>query len=257
MKLRVGQIGRVEYQHVLILQEKLLDLRLQGKIDDTLILVEHPPVITIGKNGKDSNILANRERLRMDGVNIYEVSRGGDVTYHGPGQIVGYPIMDLNYFGKDIHDFVWKTEEVFIRLLKDIYQITAYSEPKKYTGVWVNDEKIVAIGIQVKKWITMHGFAFNVNTQLEHFRWIVPCGIPDKGVTSLQKITGSPQDLNMLNQLIIKYFSHVFQMQVVNYVHPAIFKKYSETGMVMGFKHVNSGPLVRSSYHAEQVFQES
>lgn len=213
MKLQVRQIGKVNYRDALLLQEKLFDLRFHGKIDDTLILVEHPSVLTIGKSGKDINILASREQLKKEGIDIYKVSRGGDVTYHGPGQIVGYPIIDLNYLGKDVHDFVWKIEEVFIRLLKDIYQVVAHSELKKYTGVWVNDEKIVAIGIQIKKYITMHGFAFNVNTQLENFRWIVPCGISDKGVTSLEKITGCPQDLSMLNQMIIKYFCLVFGMQ--------------------------------------------
>ena len=123
--------------------------------------------------------------------------------------------MDLGLYGRDIKDFVWKVEEVFILLLKDIYGITAYREEKKYTGVWVGNEKITAIGIAVKRWVTMHGFAFNINTDLEHFKWINPCGITDRGVTSLCKILGKHQDFDELNNLTSEYFCRVFDVQPV------------------------------------------
>lgn len=213
MKLNVCRLGRMDYKEALDIQEMLLSLRQQGKIEDMLLLVEHLPVLTIGRSGKESNIIMPGELLEANGVSIYEVSRGGDVTYHGPGQIVGYPILDINKHGKDIKQYVWKLEEVIIRLLKEEYGITAHREEKKYTGVWVGDEKITAIGIAVKHWVTMHGFAFNINTNLDHFRWIIPCGITDKGVTSLQKLTGQAQDFEALNGQVIQYFCEVFGMQ--------------------------------------------
>jgi len=216
LKLNVVRLGRIDYREALDIQEKLLDRRQQGKIEDTLLLLEHSPVLTIGRSGKNSNIIVPRELLEANGVSVYDVTRGGDVTYHGPGQIVGYPIMDLNNHGKDIKDFVWRIEEVFIRLLKDEYDITAYREDKKYTGVWVGDNKITAIGIAVKRWVTMHGFAFNVNTNLEHFKWINPCGITDRWVTSLQKLTGQEQDFEKLNDMVCRYFCQVFDVQPEN-----------------------------------------
>jgi len=215
MKLNILRLGKMDYGEALRIQESLLDLRQQGKIGDTLVMVEHFPVLTIGRRGTYSNILVPREMLKSFGVNIYEVNRGGDVTYHGPGQIVGYPIIDLTNHGRDIKDFVWRIEEVFIRLLKEEYGIEAHREEKKYTGVWVGDEKITAIGIAVKRWVTMHGFAFNVNTNLEHFMWINPCGIVDKGVTSLQKLTGKVQDFDRINRLTEEYFCRVFDMEPV------------------------------------------
>jgi len=203
----------MDYKESLAIQEKLLEMRQLGDVEDVLLMVEHPPVLTLGRNGNPSNILLTRKELIENGVNIYEVGRGGDVTYHGPGQIVGYPIIDLSNHGKDIKDFVWKIEEVFIRLLKEEFNINAHREDEKNRGVWVEDKKITAIGIAVKRWVTMHGFAFNVNTQLEHFRWINPCGITDKGVTSLQKILGHPKDFEQINQLVLKYFCEVFDIQ--------------------------------------------
>jgi len=211
MKLNVVNLGKMDYQKALNIQEQLLSLRQEGKIDDTLLLVEHPAVITIGRRGSYSNIVVPESFLKENGIEVYEVSRGGDVTYHGPGQIVGYPVMDLNNYGKDIKAFVWNIEEVFVKLLKEQFNITAYREEKKYTGVWVDNCKITAIGIAVKKWVTMHGFAFNVNTNLDHFKWIVPCGITDKGVTSLEKLTGCIQDFEKLNLLVSDYFNLVFE----------------------------------------------
>ena len=210
MDIKVVKLGRLEYGKALGIQEKLLALRQAGKIGDIILLVEHPPVLTVGRRGEYSNILLPTDELKAAGVEIFDVNRGGDVTYHGPGQIVGYPIMDLNDYGRDIKDYVGKIEEIFIRLLKEDYNITARRDEKKYTGVWVQNSKITAIGIAVKRWVTMHGFAFNVNTELNHFRWINPCGITDKGVTSLQKLLGRAEDYEKLNERVIWYFTQVF-----------------------------------------------
>lgn len=214
MKLLVSLLGRIDYKEALDIQKKLLSLRQEGRIEDTLLLLEHLPVLTIGKSGEHSNVLIPEQALKDEKVTVYEVERGGDVTYHGPGQIVGYPILDLNNHVKDIHYFIQRIEEVFIELLKDEYGITAGRDPK-YIGVWVGDEKITAIGFNIKRWVTMHGFAFNVNTNLEHFKWINPCGITDKGVTSLKKILGHDMDMDMdmVMQQVIGHFCSIFNME--------------------------------------------
>jgi lipoyl(octanoyl) transferase len=215
MKLNVVSLGRIDYKEALEIQESLQKLKQDKKTDNTLLILEHPPVITLGKRGEYSNIIAPKEILEANNISIYEVGRGGDVTYHGPGQIVGYPIIDLKELKMGVKDFIWRLEEVFIRILAREYNLTAHREEKKYTGVWVGDEKITAIGIAVKRFITMHGFAFNVNTNLEHFRLINPCGITDKGVASLEKLTGSAQNLDKLNKLVIDNFCEVFDFQPV------------------------------------------
>lgn len=210
MKLVVHKLGRVDYDKALAIQEDLLVKRQGGMIPDTLLILEHPPVITLGRRGKYDNILLPLDTLEANGVKIYEVSRGGDVTYHGPGQVIGYPIVDITEQGRDIKQFVWNVEEIFIRLLAREFGITAHREEKKFTGVWVGDEKITAIGIAVKKWVTMHGFAFNVSTDLEHFSWINPCGITDRGVTSVKKILNRTIGQGIAEDLVIKYFCEVF-----------------------------------------------
>ena len=141
---------------------------------------------------------------------MYEVSRGGDVTYHGPGQIVGYPVIDLKNLGRGIKDFVVAIEEVFIQLLNNEFNIPAEREEGKYTGIWIGSSKITAIGIAIKKWVSMHGFAFNINTNLDHFKWIVPCGITDREVTSLDKLTGQHNDYELLRKMTAEYFVKVF-----------------------------------------------
>lgn len=210
-KLDVVRAGFLDYRSSLDLQERTLRDRIDGKIPDTLILVEHPPVLTLGRRGEKSNILVDQEELAKKGIDVFEVNRGGDVTYHGPGQIVGYPVMDLKTKGGDIKGYVWGIEEVFIRLLSREFGITAYREEKKYTGVWVGSEKITAIGIAVKNMVTMHGFAFNVNTDLDHFHWINPCGITDKGVTSVEKLLGRKMNFASMNELVVRYFREVFE----------------------------------------------
>ncbi|MCX7615344.1 MAG: lipoyl(octanoyl) transferase LipB [Clostridiales bacterium] len=211
--MNVVNLGLLDYEKALSIQEKLNKKRIENAIEDTLLIVEHPPVLTLGRKGEYSNILINKDFLKKNGIDIYEINRGGDVTYHGPGQIVGYPIIDLQNYGKDLKKYVEMVEEVFISLLKSRFNINAHREEKKYTGVWVDDEKITAIGIAVRKWVSMHGFAFNVNTNLDHFRWINPCGITDKGVTSLKKLTGGEQDYHDITELVINTFCNVFQSE--------------------------------------------
>lgn len=212
MKVNIVKLGRMDYMEALGIQERLLGLVQQDRARDTILFVEHPPVITIGRSGKHENILISSEELNALGVRVYNVSRGGDATYHGPGQIVGYPIMNLKNYGKSIKNFVARLEDVFISLLGKEYGILAQAGGNGYTGVWVGSEKITAIGIAVKRWVTMHGFAFNVNTQLEHFKWIVPCGLTDRGVTSLEKLTGTRQDYDKLTDMTAHYFCKVFDV---------------------------------------------
>ncbi len=211
MSLAAVLLGRMGYAEALALQEKLVALRQQQRIPDTLLLVEHPPVLTVGRGGKQENILVPQTFIREAGVSVYPVTRGGDVTYHGPGQIVGYPILDLKARGIGIRAYVWDIEEVFIRLLAREFGIEAHRETKKYTGVWVGNAKITAIGIAVQRWVSMHGFAFNVNTDLSHFGWIRPCGITDRGVTSLQRILGKKQNLEKVDRMVLSYFGQVFK----------------------------------------------
>lgn len=210
----VLRAGRMEYLAALELQERLLGERASGNVGDTLVLVEHPPVLTLGRRGDPANILLNRESLAALGVGVHEVNRGGDVTYHGPGQVVGYPVMDLRPREGDAKGFVHDVEEVFIRLLDREFGIPARREEGKFTGVWVGDEKIVAIGIAVRNLVTMHGFAFNVNVDLSHFGWINPCGITDRGVTSLKKLLGRTVDFEMANRMVASYFVEVFEQRM-------------------------------------------
>ncbi len=212
MKLRVMKLGRMDYLKALALQEEILAQRQGGQCDDTLMLLEHPPVITMGIRGQYGNILAGNNLLKEEGVSIISCNRGGDVTYHGLGQIVGYPIFDLTNFNRDIKGFVHKIEQVFINIMSEEYGIGASLGDKKETGIFVGNDKLTAIGIAVKKRVTMHGFAFNVNTNLDHFKWIVPCGLTDKGVTSVERLTGKPADMDRLMDLIVQQFEHLFEL---------------------------------------------
>lgn len=217
MQIDVINLGRMEYTKALEIQTEKWEKVSKEEERDTLFLVEHQPVITLGIRGKKENILIPEEELIRMGVSVRQVSRGGDVTYHGPGQIVGYPIVNLKHFGRDIHLFVERIENAFIKLLKDDYGITAERGDKTYTGVWVGNDKITAIGIQVKRWTTMHGFAFNVNTDLSHFGWIVPCGLTDRGVTSIEKLTNRKQDMSKLFKRTAEVFCESFGV-VPNFV---------------------------------------
>ncbi len=207
--------GIVNYGDALELQRRLQSLRQSGTIGDTLVLLEHPPVLTLGVRGNRDNIVISSDYAREHGITIHEVERGGDVTYHGPGQIVGYPIIDLNGYNRDIKAFVNNIEEIFISLLSEEYGIKARRDDKKYTGVWVGNDKITAIGISVRKWVTMHGFAFNVNTDLDHFKWIVPCGLSDRGITSLQKLKGTSLDIGQVCSMVARYYCRIFDTEPV------------------------------------------
>lgn len=218
MQLNIVKLGQIEYDEAYKIQQQLVKLRQEKVIDDTLLLLEHLPVITVGRSGDNENIIVPEEFLDENNVKIQYVNRGGDVTYHGPGQIVGYPIIDLANHGKDLKLFVSKLEEVIIKILKEEFNINAYTKDMKYTGVWVDDNKITAIGVLIKRWVTMHGFAFNVNTNLDHFKWIIPCGIQDKGVTSLKSLLNKEFDLEMMNNLVVKYFCEIFGYKDINEV---------------------------------------
>lgn len=208
--LEIIKLGKMEYGEALAIQENLLGRRQKDEIGDSLLLVEHFPVLTVGRNGDRANILATPEELSKAGASVFDVSRGGDVTYHGTGQLTGYPILHLDCCGKDIRRFTGLLQETFIRLLEMEYGISSSPAEGKYTGVWVGNSKITAIGIAVKRWVTMHGFAFNINTDLTHFRWIVPCGLVDRGVTSLEKLTGAKQDFWQVANKVAEYFCEVF-----------------------------------------------
>jgi lipoyl(octanoyl) transferase len=213
--LDVRRLGRVPYADALALQRSLVEDRRAGRIPDTLLLLEHPHVLTLGVRGDGgrSHILATDATLTSRGIEVHETGRGGDITYHGPGQIVGYPIIDLNPDRRDVHRYVRDLETVLIRTAAD-YGIAA-GRVEGLTGVWVGDEKLAAIGVRIARWITSHGFALNVTTDLDHFGLIVPCGIADRGVTSLTRLLGWPVETNDVEFRIIEHFSKVFDLNVL------------------------------------------
>ncbi len=207
--LSVRDLGRMAYGSALELQLELVEQRQSESIEDTLLLVEHPPVITMGRKATDADILASPAELDAAGVEIHRITRGGEATYHGPGQIVGYAIINLYNHQRQLRRFIENMEEVFIRLLRSHYGIEA-GRDDEHRGVWVGDEKITAIGISVSRGVTMHGFAFNVAPDLSHFDWIIPCGIRDKGVTSLEKLTGERPDLAVVRSQVVTAFAEVY-----------------------------------------------
>ncbi len=208
--LDIRRLGIVPYGDGLEIQNTLAEDRRFGRIGDVLLLLQHPHVLTLGSRGDGgrSHILATPQRLADLGVTVYETGRGGDVTYHGPGQLVGYPILDLKPDRCDVHDYVRDVEEVIIRTVGD-YGIQA-GRIQGLTGVWVGHEKIAAIGIRISRWITSHGFAFNISTDLDYFRLIVPCGISDRGVTSLEKLLGRPVAFEEVEDRLARHFCDVF-----------------------------------------------
>jgi lipoyl(octanoyl) transferase len=206
----VRRLGVVPYADALALQKQLVDERREGRIGDVLLLVEHPHVLTLGVRGDGgrSHILAADETLTSRGVQVYETGRGGDITYHGPGQIVGYPILDLKPDRCDVHRYVRDLEEVLIRVAAD-YGLAADRVPG-LTGVWIGGEKVAAIGVRIARWITSHGFALNVTTDLDYFNLIVPCGIADRGVTSLSRLLGRRLEKTEVEDRLIQRFTDVF-----------------------------------------------
>ncbi|TYP56120.1 lipoyl(octanoyl) transferase LipB [Thermosediminibacter litoriperuensis] len=206
MKALLMKKGLVPYLEGKELQLKAVEAVKSGLADMILITLQHPPVYTIGRAGGYENLLVPLEELRKI-AEVHEVERGGNITFHGPGQIVAYPVVNLNRWEKDVHLFVDRLEEAVIRLLAG-YGVRAGRKPE-YTGVWVGDEKICAIGIAVKRWITWHGIAFNVNTDLTYFGRIFPCGIREFGVTSLEKL-GIKEDPERVREKLIGKFEEVF-----------------------------------------------
>ena len=210
---RLLRLGIVDYETAHDLQKKILQERIDGKCLDHLILLQHNPVITIGRSGDNKNILASKTLLESFGITVHEIERGGDVTYHGPGQLTGYPIIDLRNYKKDVHWYLRQLEEVIIRVLAE-YGIIG-ERVEKYTGVWVGDEKIAAIGVAVKRWVTYHGFAFNVNPDLSYFKLINPCGITNKGITSLVNLLGYDVKMDEVERKIVSAFSEVFEINLL------------------------------------------
>ncbi|MFN8096140.1 MAG: lipoyl(octanoyl) transferase LipB [Vicinamibacteria bacterium] len=206
--VEVQRLGRVSYARGLELQERLVAERQQGVIPDQLLLLEHDPVFTLGRNARSENVLFPADLLRQRGYDVFETGRGGDVTYHGPGQVVGYPILDLSPDRRDVHRYVRDLEEVMIRTCA-AYGIEA-GRIEGLTGTWVGREKIGAIGVRISRWVTSHGFAFNVSTDLSAFQLIVPCGIRDKGVTSLERRLGRPVPLDEATDRLASAFAEVF-----------------------------------------------
>src|SRR5437016_4971516 len=207
----IRRLGVVPYADALEIQRGLVEDRRANRVGDLLLLVEHPHVLTLGVRGDGgrSHILATEEALAARGVEIHETGRGGDVTYHGPGQVVGYPIVDLRPDRCDVHRYVRDLEEVLIRVAAD-YGIEADRVPG-LTGVWVGQEKLAAIGVRIARWITSHGFAINVTTDLDYFNLIVPCGIADRGVTSLTRLLGRAVDRREVEDRLVRHFSRVFE----------------------------------------------
>lgn len=206
----IRRLGLVPYADALALQRQLVEDRRDGRVGDVLLLVEHPHVLTLGVRGDGgrSHILATDETLAARGVEVYETGRGGDITYHGPGQIVGYPILDLKPDRCDVHQYVRDLEEVLIRVAAD-YGLPA-ERVAGLTGVWVKGEKLAAIGVRIARWITSHGFALNVTTDLDYFGLIVPCGIADRGVTSLSRLLGRRLERPEVEDRLIQRFTEVF-----------------------------------------------
>ena len=206
-KITITDLGQLDYQSAWDYQKETHEKVLKGKAPDTLIFVEHEPVYTLGKNADNNHLLQSAP----DDAKVYNVERGGDITYHGPGQIVGYPILDLHHYQKSISWYMRTLEQVLIDSLAT-YGIEAGLK-EDLTGVWVGDEKIGAQGVRISRWVTMHGFALNVNTDLNYFGGIIPCGIFEYGVTSMEKILGTKQDLSDVKYQIIESFTDAFEMQ--------------------------------------------
>lgn len=229
--VKYRDLGKMEYDFAWKIQETIFNDIVQKKLknrllapDDQLsyfhhlLFVEHKPVITLGKNADEKNILLNQNFLQQKGIQLFHINRGGDVTYHGPGQIVGYPILDLDFFFTDLGKYLRGIEEMIIKTLA--YYNVKGERLNGATGVWLDSEnkharKICAIGIRCSRWVTMHGFAFNVNTDLNYFNYIIPCGINDKSVTSLQKELGKEVDLEEVKQLLKTNFETVFDCKLI------------------------------------------
>ncbi|MFQ6000239.1 MAG: lipoyl(octanoyl) transferase LipB [Anaerolineae bacterium] len=205
-------LGLEPYNRALDLQHRLVAARREGRIEDLLILLEHPPVITLGRRGDESNIVASRELLDRLGIEVHRVERGGDVTYHGPGQLVGYPILDLRGHRQDVGWYMHSLEEVLIRALSDFGVEAGRLEGR--IGVWIGGKNIAALGVRIEEWITYHGFALNVSPDLSHFDLIIPCGLKEFGVTSMEEVLGERPEMGEVRKRVAQRFSEVFGVEI-------------------------------------------
>lgn len=221
-KLTYCDLDFIDYKEAWDLQYYLHQQRVNNQITDMLLLLEHPNTYTLGKTAHIENLIGGKEFLERNNIAVYNIDRGGDITYHGPGQIVGYPIINLTEWHQDSHKYLRTLEEVLIKVCND-YNLEA-TRIEGYTGVWIEDRKIAAIGIKISRWVTMHGFAFNVNTKLDLFNGIIPCGISDKSVTSLQKELGKAITIAEVKEKIVHHFMNEF-----NYTSLEIMSKESLT----------------------------
>lgn len=203
-QILVQNIGRKSYKAVWDLQKEMQQQRIKGEIDDTLILVEHDPVYTLGKNANEDHLLQSRD----ESIDVFNIERGGDITFHGPGQLVGYPILDLSNYKKSVSWYMRTLEQVLIDTLIE-FKITAQRNDG-LTGVWVGNEKIAALGVRISRWVTMHGFALNVNPDLSFYDGIIPCGIFDHGVTSMEQLLGETQNSDNVKNMVIEKFNKYF-----------------------------------------------
>jgi lipoyl(octanoyl) transferase len=225
--LLTTDLGLISYDDSVALQQRLVAARKAGVIADVLLLCEHPPVITFGRNAKRENLLANENVLRQKNVALHDTNRGGDITFHGPGQIVGYPILDLGAIRRDVHWYVRTLEEVMIRASAD-FALTAFRIPGR-TGIWVHpptqssgaqpqapavpEEKLAAIGVHISRWVTSHGFAYNVSTDLRYFDLIIPCGIAERKATSLEKLLNRSVATAEAKSALIRHFAELFAFE--------------------------------------------
>jgi lipoyl(octanoyl) transferase len=228
--LEIRDLGKIRYAHAWEYQEEVFAAVVKSKIElrnnpresaypeNYFLFCEHPPVYTLGKSGKMENLLLNEQELKEEGIDFFKINRGGDITYHGPGQIVGYPILDLDQFFTDIHKYLRYLEEAIILTLAE-YGIEA-GRVEGLTGVWLDvdnkekSRKICAMGIKCSRWVTMHGFAFNVNTELDYFEKIIPCGIDDRDVTSMKRELGREVDMDEVKAKIIKHLGSLFSWEI-------------------------------------------
>ena len=212
--LEVRRLGVLPFREAESLQQKLVIERQQGRVPDLLLMLEHPRVITLGVSADRGNVLASEKILLEQGIKVHQTRRGGDVTYHGPGQLIGYPILSLKPDRCDLHRYVRDLEEVLIRTVND-FGVTAMRIPG-LTGVWVGEQKLAAVGVRVSRWVTSHGFAINITTDLDDFSLIRPCGISDKGVTALVELTDDDVSLVRVADSLARHFSDVFNFKVTS-----------------------------------------
>ncbi len=216
-KLNYCNIDLIDYKEAWELQKDVLEARYNSLIEDTLFLLEHGNTYTLGKVADKNHLISSVKFLDKNKISVYEIDRGGDITYHGPGQIVGYPIINLIDWKKDTHKYLRALEEVIIQTC--FYYGLKAERNEKYTGVWIENRKIAAIGIKVKRWVTMHGFAFNVNTDLSLFKGIIPCGIGDKEVTSLKNELGRNFNIKEIKEIILLNFKNIFDYQEIKHIN--------------------------------------